>query len=150
MKFNPILTKDEAEKLLNMSKSTFENEIYFPQKGEKVEFSIQSTTSKDLFSIIIFRSRINTFKYNYNLKIIKNGIIILALDITPTGKHRNPDGTILEGSHWHVYTEEYGRQYAIPAENIHADDFVENTLLFFEKINLISPPDVIYQNELIC
>lgn len=148
MNLNPILTEKEAEDLIRMVKTTLVEHINFPGRNQKIEFNIQGTNTRDIFSISIFRSKIDFEKYNYSIRIAKNGVVLLSLDINRTGKHRNPDGNIIKGSHWHIYTEEYGRQYAVPAEDIDSSDFVENTLLFFHKINLIKPPIVIYQSEL--
>ena len=149
MNLDPILTQEEAEHLLAMIKQTLVDNITFPEKGDKLEFNAKSVSTKDLFSIIIFRGKINPYKYSYNIRVTKNGAILLGLDINNTGKHRNPDGSIICGSHWHIYSKDHGRQYAIPAEDIDSADFIKNTMLFFQKINLLYPPLVTYQTELI-
>jgi hypothetical protein len=53
------------------------------------------------------------------------------------------------GSHWHIYTEEYGRQFAFPAESVQSDKFVENTILFLKKFNVVECPTVSFQLELV-
>jgi len=57
----------------------------------------------------------------------------------------NPDGQVIKGPHWHIYTEEYGRSYAYPAINITDSDFVENTLLFLEEFHVIEKPKMTEQ-----
>lgn len=63
--------------------------------------------------------------------------------------HPNPDGIKIRGNHWHIYTEEYGRAYAFPADDIEAPDFVENTISFLERFNVIEQPEITYQLELL-
>lgn len=53
------------------------------------------------------------------------------------------------GSHWHIYSEEYGRTQAYPAESINSEFFVENTIAFLNKFNVIEQPDINLQLELI-
>lgn len=71
------------------------------------------------------------------------------LHINPGSSHSNPDNTLIIGSHWHIYREGYDRKSAFPATDINDDDFVENTLLFFEKFIIISKPRINYQLELL-
>lgn len=82
-------------------------------------------------------------------RIKKDGILLLELHVNPGKVHPNPDGSKIIGSHWHIYTEEYGRQFAIPAEDIKSDNFVENTLLFLKKFNVIKQPNISFQLELV-
>ena len=82
-------------------------------------------------------------------RIKKDGILLLELHVNPGKVHPNPDGSKIIGSHWHIYTEEYGRQFAIPAEDVQSDNFVKNTLLFLEKFNVIKQPNISFQLELV-
>lgn len=72
----------------------------------------------------------------------------MELHMNPTGVHRNPDGEKIRGSHWHIYTEEFGRSFAFLADDIQSDSFVENTIYFLTKFNVIEKPNVICQLEL--
>ena len=56
---------------------------------------------------------------------------------------------MIRGSHWHVYTEEYGRAYAFPAEDIQSDDFINNTIAFLTRFNVVEKPNITYQLELL-
>lgn len=75
--------------------------------------------------------------------------MLLELHINPGKVHINPDGEKIIGSHWHIYTEEFGRKQAFPAEDLQSDLFVKNTLLFMEKFNIIEKPTVNFQLELL-
>lgn len=145
----PKLTDAEASRLIEMTKRSLIAEIGFPTRGGEKEFEVVGDTKKDKFIIGIFRGRKNPFKYNIGARIKKNGILLLELHINPSGVHPNPDGEKIRGSHWHIYTEEYGRGYAFPAEDIQDDAFVDNTMAFLAKFNVVEPPEITYQLELL-
>lgn len=143
------LTQEEAQRLLEMIKRSLIDEINFPMRGNTKEFDVVGDTKADVFSINIYRAKIQPFKYNMGARIKKNGIMLLELHINPTTVHYNPDGEKITGSHWHVYTEGFGRTYAFHADDIEADKFVENTIAFLEKFNVVERPNIIYQLEIL-
>ena len=73
--------------------------------------------------------------------------MLLELHISPSNVHYNPNGEKICGSHWHIYTEEYGRNYAFPAEDVQEDAFVDNTIAFLTKFNVVEQPNINYQLE---
>lgn len=81
-------------------------------------------------------------------RISKNNIMLLELHIDPGKPHMNPDGEKIVGSHWHIYSEEYGRKMAFPADDIDSTLFIENTIMFLDKFNVIEKPQINYQLEL--
>ena len=143
------MTQVEADRMLKMLKCALISEINFPTRGESIEFSVVGDSKQDVFSVNIFRGKINRLKYNIGARIEKNGIMLLELHINPSNVHPNPDGEKITGSHWHIYREGYGMLWAFPAENIDSEEFVENTILFLEKFNVIERPTVNFQMELI-
>ncbi len=143
-----FLSQEDAEKLLALLKDTLVDNITFPQKGETEKFEVCSKNTNDVFCIQIYRGRIKTTKYNINALIEKNGILLLELHIGETLKHVNPDGSIIEGSHWHVYSEQYDRRQAYIAENLNSDDFVGNTILFLDRFNVIKKPNIYVQEAI--
>ena len=143
------LTQEEAEYLLKMLKKSLIEEITFPEKGNSIEFDVIGSEKKDIFTTRIYRGRINSAKYEISARIKKDGIMLLELHVNPGKNHVNPDGEKITGSHWHIYSEKYGRKQAFPADDIHSDHFVDNTLLFMEKFNIIEKPSINYQLELV-
>ena len=146
---NEKLTQEEANELLSMVKNALVDMITFPSKGNSIEFDAQGTTKKDLFTIRIYRGRINHNKYEIGARIKKNGILLLELHINPGKPHQNPDGEKIVGSHWHIYTEEYGRSLAFPADDINSAMFVDNAIAFLERFNVIYKPTILFQLELL-
>ena len=128
------LTTQEAEQLIKMLKKTIEKEIYLPSKGTNIRFDVQGRSKKDIFSISLYRGKINPNKGNFTALIKRNNTVLLSLDTASAAKHMNPDGQVIKGPHWHIYTEEYGRGY-----------FVKNTLLFLEEFHVIEKPKMTEQ-----
>ena len=141
------LSEDDAKKLLSMIKNTIEKEIQFPSRGEKIEFHAVGETKRDMFSLQIYHSNKNVKKYDFCALIKICNIPLLELHINPGGIHRNPDGKKIVGSHWHIYSEKYGRSMAFPAEDVQSDKFVDNTIMFLKKFNVIQKPTVHFQLE---
>jgi len=143
------LSNLDARRLLAMTKRSLIAALDFPNRGEEEEFDVVGDTKQDVFTISIYRGKINPLKYSIGARIKINGTVLLALDISPTNVHYNPDGEKICGNHWHIYTEEHGRSVAFPAEDIHEEAFIENTLVFLTRFNVVEPPDVKYQLELL-
>ena len=136
------MTDAEARQLLEMTKKSLVQEINFPTRGNEKEFDVVGDTKKDIFAIKIYRGKIQPFKYNIGARIKKNGTMLLELHISPSNVHYNPNGEKICGSHWHIYTEEYGRHYAFPAEDVQEDTFVDNTIAFLTKFNVVEQPSM--------
>ena len=143
-----MLTQSEAEALIRMLKESLVDAINFPGKGKKERFKVRGTTPRDLFDIQLFRGTIAANKVYYSAIVTLNKQSILELHVGDTLKHRNPDGTVINGSHWHIYKQGYGREYAVPAENVTSSDFEANTMRFFREFNIVKPPKVAFQQEL--
>ena len=70
------LTNAEARKLLEMTKRSLIAEMSFPTRGNMKEFDVIGDTKKDIFSINIYRGKIQPLKYNIGARIKKNGIML--------------------------------------------------------------------------
>lgn len=141
------IKQEEIERLLEVLKKALVNSINFPERGQSESFQVKAIASNDLFTVNIYRGNVNREKYNLGALIEKQGVPILELHIGPGNRHTNPDGTIIEGNHWHIYSELYGRAQAFPAEDIQNDKFVDNTILFLDKFHVIEKPEVYFQYE---
>lgn len=139
------LTDAEAHRLIEMLKHSLISELNLPTHGKTIEFDVAGDTKRDVFTINMYRGKLNHSKYNIGARIKKDGILLLELHINPTTVHYNPNGEKIEGSHWHIYSEEYGRTYTFPATDIENENFVENTIFFLEKFNVIEKPNIAHQ-----
>ena len=139
---DPIkITQAEAERLIRTLKYSLEEQINFPGKGEITEFKVAGEQSRDVFVVAVFRGKINGLKYNISARILMNGIMLMELHINPSNIH-------IKGNHWHIYHEKYGRLWAFPAENIASDRFIENTVEFLVKFNVVKRPEINFQPDL--
>lgn len=143
------LSQAEARALIEMVKHSLVAEISFPGRGKNLEFDVVGDTKQDTFTVNIYRAKIQPRKYNLGARIKKRGILLLELHINPTTVHQNPDGEKIKGSHWHIYSEEHGRAVAFPADDIEAEKFVDNTIDFLVRFNVVERPNILYQEELI-
>lgn len=143
------LTQQEADEMIAMLKRTLTDVVSIPDRGKKTSFQVEGTSKRDNFTIQIFRGAINGFKYDIGARITVAGVLLLELHINPSNKHTNPDGSTILGSHWHIYSEQYGRSFAVEAEDIQSDRFVENTLLLLQRFNVVECPVVEHQGELL-
>lgn len=140
----PKLTQAEAEEMLQMLKRAMIDVINAPEGGNSLTFDAEGVTKKGRFIIGIYRGKIDAGKCNYSARIKINGIPLLELHVGAKNMHFNKDeSTPITGSHWHIYTEKDPR-YAYPADDVTSDSFVENTVLFLRKFNIIDPLPEIY------
>lgn len=141
------LTQKDVERLLSLLKETVLRDFQFPNNGGKEHCEVNSIRTKDKFIISVYRGKYNPRKYDYTARV-KGEEVILMLHITPSGIHPNPGYEIIKGSHWHVYSPLYGLSVAYPAEDINDEEFVENTIKFLDRFNVIKKPNVIYNTRL--
>lgn len=144
-----LLTDAEARRMLELIKEALSPKAITLGKGEKACFEADSTTSQDRFRIQINRGTRNERKVE--IVALPKGIpqTILELHLHPNQPHRNPDGTLIVGSHWHVYSERFGRRQAYPALDLETDSFVDGTMEFFRRFHLVRHPVIRQYDPLI-
>lgn len=136
------ITTEEAKRLIDMLKEhTLKTKLKFPNQKGKLEFNVfGEKLNEDEFVVNIERKGINSNGATFQGRIKSNNLILLRLDINPTGKHINPsDNKVLVGNHLHVYTEEYGDKEAIPFDTEN-ENLYDLCLEFFKKFNIIKNP----------
>lgn len=143
-----MLTREEANKLIEMLKHTVENTIVFPSLTGRTSFIVVGEHRKDEFVINIDRKGKNAEKCTYQGRIQQTNQVLMRLDIDPTGRHTNPEpiGTIIYGNHLHIYSEEFDMKFAIPFD-IEDKDLYSLCYTFFEKFHIIDPPNVLHQER---
>ena len=67
----------------------------------------------------IYRGRINHERYSIHIRFKNSHDHLVRVDINPSNRHLNPDGSIIEGNHIHIYSNRYDKKdsIAIPLEN---------------------------------
>jgi len=138
------LTQKEADSLIAMLKKTVEKEIAFPHNKGRVEFDVVGDRREDVFVINISRKGINDAGASYQGRMRTRGVNLLRLDINPTSIHMNPDGEKITETHLHIYSEQHEMAFAIPFD-IENKDLYQLCYNFFEKFNIIEPPNITQQ-----
>jgi len=95
----------------------------------------------DVFVVNIERKGINAGGASYQGRTRHSGIILMRLDINPTGVHYNPDGEKILGTHIHIYTEEHEMAMAIPFD-VNNKDLYQLCYTFFDRFNIIDKPKI--------
>ena len=140
------LTDEEATILIEMLKKSTKDAISFPAPGKKREFEVVGDSKRDIFIINVFRGSIEVRKCNISGRT-KAGMQLLELHLNPHGVHLNPDGTKINGSHLHIYTQEYGRDLAVPFDP-EDKSLVDNCIAFMDRFHIIKRPQILHTEPL--
>lgn len=109
------LSQIEADLLLRMEKHRENDRRYrYPQFGGSVRIPLVSEDEKESFMLDIGRGKINLEKGK--LQNRARGVVVLARLDYGGSPHRNPDGKEVDGTHLHLYCEEYGDKWAYPID----------------------------------
>ena len=140
------LTQEEADILIAMIKKFIDKKgngqvMELPNIKERVFFEVVGEKREDKFLIHLEDKRINEYakKFTCQGRLKSNDIILMRLDINPTGRHKNPDGEKIHGNHIHIYKEGDDDGWAIPID-IDDNSFIEVCYNFFERFNIVEPP----------
>ena len=111
-----IITDSEYLHLIELEKSFKEQKVL--QVGPPpIQWSrdIIATNKSEFFLLDGYRGSFEVKKYTFN-KRYRQVIILIRLD--SLGRHTNPDGTIFDGPHIHLYKEGFGDKFAFPVNKI--------------------------------
>ena len=143
------LTTQEAKSLINQLKRIAESEIEFPEPGSRKEIMAEDLIQgDDKYVITICPGAMNPEKCTFQARIKMGNIVLLRLDICSNEKaHKNPDGTIIYGSHLHVYNEINGDKEAIKFDKTDKR-LTDDCLEFLEKFNVVEPANILIKPNL--
>ena len=139
---NKISTQEATELVELLKNSIKRGAIAFPYTKGKITFDVKSEKDSKIFIINIDRKGIEASSCSYQGRLKSNNLILMRLDINPTGVHINPSsGERLDGSHLHIYTEEYEMKEAIPFD-VNNKNLFQLCKDFFDKFNVTKPPRI--------
>lgn len=61
----------------------------------------------------IYRGRVKATRFSIHLRFKDNHQHLVRIDIDPSGRHQNPDGTIITSDHIHIYSNQFDKRDAI-------------------------------------
>lgn len=70
------------------------------------------------YVLSIFRGKRKAERFTISLRLKDYHDHIVRVDINPSNRHVNPDGSVVTGSHFHIYSNQYDKRdsVAIPLE----------------------------------
>lgn len=89
----------------------------------------------------IYRGQYNPDRFSISLRFQETNNHLARIDIHPTGRHQNPDGSIITEDHIHIYSSQYEKKdaIAIPLKDYkfpNIDNIVEVYYSFVELTNI--------------
>lgn len=137
------LSRQEFDQILKLSKEFETAEtVHLGPPPLRWERSLIAPLTKDTFRLHFWRGSIEIRKYTYN-KTFRTAIVLGRFD--SRGRHTNPDGTVFDGPHVHIYDEQYGDRIAYPISllNLTDDAGMHDTFkAFLSYFNVAPTPDV--------
>jgi hypothetical protein len=136
------LNEDEAKRLLEMPKIKENDNVYsISQSGGKSIIPLLSIDKRERFYLDLSINRIDIKKGKYQNRARQ--VFVLARVDFNGSPHRNPDGTIVNCPHLHIYTEKYADKYAIELPQkyfANTEDLFQLLDEFMKYCNIINPP----------
>lgn len=141
-----MLSQQEADDLLAMVKFLkHKGPLEIPEPGKELKLNVVGESNNERFIIDINRKGQIKVRCTYQTRYRKS-IILLRIDLVG-GKHINPDGTIVECPHIHIYREGFEDRWAYPLNDIldvqNQFDLIEVLIKFLEYNNIRNIPDEI-------
>lgn len=108
------LTQDEADYLMQLEKRfTSDDPLILGAGPLKFVRTLISGDGREQFLLDVHRGSLSLKKYTFQerARVI---IPLVRVDVGETLRHTNPDDTLIEGSHIHIYREGYDVKFASP------------------------------------
>lgn len=135
------ISQEEAIRLIEITKEREDNCIYnFPGRGVNLSIPIISEDKREKFFLDIHRGNINLKKITNQMRA-HQAIILVRIDFD--GKpHTNPDGTIIQSPHIHIYREGYNDKWAepLPSDFTNPYEAWKTLYEFMDYCNIVKKP----------
>lgn len=139
---NAALTQAEADSLFALEKHRVDDHAWsHPHPGGRVTVPLVSADGQESFSLDLRRGRINLAKSTYQNRG-RQVFVLARLDIGGA-PHRNPDDSVIECPHLHLYREGFGDRWAypVPADRFsNLGDASQALQDFMAYCNVTQPP----------
>jgi hypothetical protein len=139
------LSQAEADRLMALDKIAADHHnAMFPGAGDRITVPLTSLDKRENFLLDVSRYQIKLTKATFQNRAHVS-IILYRLDIDGP-PHRNPDGTEVPCPHLHIYRENYGDKWAIPAPMSafpNTGDLFSTLEDFMKHCNITEPPQIV-------
>ena len=137
-----ILTEEEAVELIRLLKDALDKRFLMPSGGERGKgFNVISQSTEDEFRISLYRGKIDYGKHSINVSAVEGGSTLMRLCVGGH-PHTNPDGSVIAGTHLHVYHEGFDDRIAVPM-TITSPNFIDDTLMILTRFHVVEHPQLI-------
>jgi len=137
------LTQQEADSLLKMEKVNIsEGKYHYPQLGGSLQIPLTSLDKREEFILDITRGYISLAKNTFQNRARKT-VILARLD-TGGPAHQNPDGSLINCPHIHMYREGFGDKWAFNLPDIFSNPNDLGITLddFMAYCNIVKRPNI--------
>lgn len=136
-----MLTQEEFNYIITLKKEfKVHDQITLQSKWSR---DIVAIETRDMFILDYYVGAIALTKFTYNKRYRK---IIAILRFDSSGRHTNPDGQVFDGSHVHIYRENYGDKWAFPIIEIGiSNEMIEKASVlesFLQYCNVVNYPQI--------
>lgn len=135
------ISQEEANRLFELTKIREDNIVYkFPGRGDNLSIPIVSEDKREKFLLDIHRGNINLKKITNQMRA-HQAIILARIDLNGQ-PHTNPDGTIINSPHIHIYKEGYNDKWAepLPSQFTNPQEPWKTLNEFLDYCNIIKRP----------
>lgn len=133
------LSEEEAGDLIQELKDSVISEFDMPEGKQRGKgFEVIGKESESEYRIDLYRGIIDYDKHSVNARLMKGGVVLMRLCVGGH-PHTNPDGTVIAGTHLHIYKAGHGARFAYPMD-ISSPDFINDTILLLNRFNVVKKP----------
>ena len=134
-----ILSQADADALIAMLKRKVQNETIYLTVDTKTNFKVVGENGANRFVIDVeIKGSLKT-GLSIQGRLETTNIVLMRLDVNPARPHKNPDNSVVRGSHIHRYNAEYGVKNAESFDTGNSS-LIECCKMFFEKFNVVDYP----------
>ncbi len=133
-----LFSDEEAQRIIYLHKKFLTDKVILTTFFDE-EFDLISVNNEIRYILTVRNSKHQRLKITIQKREKNTQIPLVRLDTHK--KHMNPDGTIIEGNHIHIYKEGYKDSWAYPLPYKHINfsnlsDFKTTFLEFLEFFNI--------------
>lgn len=120
------LNDNEVNQLIQILKYP-KNIISFNKTYQKISKLFDKIDEEELiiddgdieYILSAYQGRIEINRFSIHLRFKDTHEHLIRIDINPTGRHQNPDGSIITDNHLHIYNNHFSKKdaVAIPLKN---------------------------------
>ena len=135
------MTTEEATICIEELKEILTMFVILPTPNDTVEYEAKAYQSKNEYYISITTGKRNPDKRSFCGRLKGFDSPLLRLDVNPSNRHMNNDGTVMEDTHWHVYHEEETRRaFSCPEITKYTD--IQQVEAFFKRFSVSPIPPI--------